>query len=149
LCCLWVTFLMRSPLFSPLAARRRKPSPLKPRDVTWTAPGVTDRPNVWPCEHGGSTPNRRLAHGDLPSIGRRRVRLAGVATTSLHGFTRAFALASLRNGMDVFSLQRLTGRVDLTVLWCYLRQTGGDLREAHRKAGPVDNSLRLGQSAKS
>jgi site-specific recombinase XerD len=85
--------------------------------------------------------NSRLAYSGLRSIMRRRAQLAGVATPSLHSFRRAFALTSLRNGADVFSLQRLMGHADLTMLRRYLRQTSTDLQEAHRKAGPVDNAL--------
>jgi integrase/recombinase XerD len=85
--------------------------------------------------------NSRLAYSGLRSIMRRRAKLAGVATPSLHSFRRAFALTSLRNGVDVFSLQRLMGHADLTMLRRYLRQTSADLRAAHRKAGPVDRSL--------
>ena len=41
----------------------------------------------------------------------------------------------------MFSLQRLMGHSDLSVLRRYLRQTKADLQDAHRKAGPVDNTL--------
>jgi site-specific recombinase XerD len=58
-----------------------------------------------------------------------------------HAFRRAFALASLRGGMDVYSLQRLMGHADLSVLRRYLAQTEGDLQAAHQKAGPVDRLL--------
>lgn len=44
----------------------------------------------------------------------------------------------LRAGMDVYSLQRLMGHSDLSVLRRYLAQTEDDLREAHQKAGVVD-----------
>ena len=42
---------------------------------------------------------------------------------------------------NVASLQRLMEHSDLTVLRRYLKQTEADLREAHRRAGPVDNLL--------
>jgi len=77
----------------------------------------------------------------LRGILRRRAKQAGVPAPSLHSFRRAFALASLRGGMDIYSLQKLMGHADLTVLRRYLAQTQDDLAEAHRKAGPVDHLL--------
>jgi site-specific recombinase XerD len=41
--------------------------------------------------------------------------------------------------MNVYSLQELMGHADLQVLRRYLKQTNQDIREAHRRAGPVDN----------
>jgi len=47
-------------------------------------------------------------------------------------------LLSLRAGMDVYSLQRLMGHADLSVLRRYLAQTEGDLQAAHARTSPVD-----------
>jgi integrase/recombinase XerC/integrase/recombinase XerD len=47
----------------------------------------------------------------------------------------------LRNGADVFSLQRLMGHSDLSILNRYLAQTDIDLQVTHMKASPVDNGL--------
>jgi site-specific recombinase XerD len=84
---------------------------------------------------------KRLSYAGLRDIMRRRARKAGVAVPTLHSFRRAFALYALRNGADIYSLQRLMGHSDLTVLRRYLKQTEADLQEAHRRAGPVDNLL--------
>ena len=86
-----------------------------------------------------TTQDSRLSYAGLRSIVRRRAGRAGVPVPSLHSFRRAFAISSLRNGADVYSLQRLMGHADLTMLRRYLKQTQADLQEAHRKAGPVDN----------
>jgi site-specific recombinase XerD len=43
--------------------------------------------------------------------------------------------------MDVYSLQKLMGHADLSVLRRYLLQTEQDLKAAHDKAGPVDKLL--------
>ena len=83
----------------------------------------------------------RLTYDGLRSMVRRRAACAGVADPSLHSFRRGFAITSLRNGVDVFSLQRLMGHSDLSILRRYLTQTDADLEQAHRKAGPVDNTL--------
>lgn len=83
----------------------------------------------------------RLTYSGLRQVMRRRAIAAGVPVPSLHSFRRAFALACLRGGMDVYSLQRLMGHADLTVLRRYLLQTEGDLQVAHAKSGPVDRLL--------
>ncbi len=43
--------------------------------------------------------------------------------------------------MDVFSLQRLMGHADLTVLHKYLALVEQDLEGAHREHGAVDSML--------
>jgi len=43
--------------------------------------------------------------------------------------------------MDIFSLQRLMGHADLSVLRKYLDQVQQDLQDAHRKHGAVDGML--------
>ena len=95
----------------------------------------TDAP-LWTAKAGS-----RLTYTGLRDIARRRARDAGVPAPNLHAFRRGFAVLSLRNGADIFSLQRLMGHTSLTVLRRYLKQTEDDLQEAHRRAGPVDNSL--------
>ena len=83
----------------------------------------------------------RLTCCGLRSILRRRAGAAGMTMPTPHSFRRAFAISSLRNGVDVYSLQRLMGHADLTILRRYLRQTDEDLQEAHRRGGPVDHLL--------
>ncbi len=83
----------------------------------------------------------RLKYSGLRQIVRRRAAAANVDEPSLHSFRRAFALLSLRGGMDICSLQKLMGHSDLSVLRRYLAQTEDDLASAHEKAGPVDNLL--------
>ena len=80
----------------------------------------------------------RLTYSGLRQVVRRRADKVGIPEPGLHSFRRAFALMSLRAGMDVYSLQRLMGHSDLSVLRRYLAQTQEDLREAHQKAGIVD-----------
>jgi site-specific recombinase XerD len=58
----------------------------------------------------------------------------------LHDFRRAFALAVLRNGTDVYALAKLMGHDGITVLQLYLKQTYQDTYAAHQRADPVDNS---------
>ena len=58
--------------------------------------------------------------------------MTGARTPGLHSCRRAFALACLRNDLDLISLQRLMGHADLSVLRRYLAQTAADLADAHR-----------------
>lgn len=97
---------------------------------------VSEDEPLWVSHRG-----KRLTYGGLRSVVRRRAGVAGIPAPSLHSFRRAFATTSPRNGVNVFSLQRLMGHADLTMLRRYLKQTEADLWEAHRKAGPVDNML--------
>ena len=84
----------------------------------------------------------RLHYSSLRDIVRRRAARGDIyPAPTLHSFRRAFALACLRNGVDIYSLQRLMGHADLSVLRRYLAQTEEDLRRAHQRAGPVDNML--------
>ena len=93
-------------------------------------------PAVWVTQEG-----ERLTYSGLRQIMRRRSEKAGVDTPGLHDFRRFFALQCLRNGMDIFTLQRLMGHADIQVLRRYLAQTNQDVQEGHRRAGPVDNIL--------
>lgn len=89
---------------------------------------------LWVTEDGD-----RLTYWGLNLILKRRAKQARVKKPGLHDFRRAFALSCLRSNMDVFSLQRLMGHADLSVLRRYLDQNDDDSRAAHAKASPVDN----------
>ncbi len=73
---------------------------------------------------------------------KRRAQRAGLSTQpTLHAFRRAFALNMLRNGADVFALQKLLGHSDLQIMRRYLAQNTQDTQLAHLRASPVDNGL--------
>jgi site-specific recombinase XerD len=82
----------------------------------------------------------QLTYWGLRQIIRRRAEKANIPEPGLHDFRRAFALQCLRNGIDVYSLQKLMGHADLQVLQRYLAQTAEDISKAHRIGSPVDNS---------
>jgi integrase/recombinase XerD len=79
--------------------------------------------------------------GLLQLLERRWKKAKLVKRPSLHDFRRAFALNMLRNGVDVFSLQRLLGHSDLQVMRRYLAQNNQDTKLAHMRGSPVDNGL--------
>ncbi len=85
----------------------------------------------------------QLTYSGLRQIIRRRSKDANIDPPSLHSFRRYFALQMLRNGVDIFSLQKLMGHTDIQILRRYLQQTEEDIRSAHRLGGPVNQLLGL------
>jgi len=101
-----------------------------------------DKPALWVTHpRYGSD---RLSYDGLREVLTRRAADAKVEQPSLHDFRRAFALAMLRNGTDVYTLAKLMGHEGITVLQRYLKQTYQDTEDAHRRAGPVDNANPFG-----
>jgi len=84
----------------------------------------------------------RLTYWGLRQILRRRAEKAGVPAPSAHAFRRAFCLGMLRNGADVFSVQKLAGHSSLSTTQRYLKQLTEDLERAHERYSPVDRLLR-------
>lgn len=95
--------------------------------------GMGDTDALWLTDEG--TP---LTKSGIRQIVARRAQQAGVPEPGLHEFRRAFAINSLRNGMDVITLQRLLGHSTLAVINRYLKLLDDDLRTAHHKYGVVD-----------
>jgi integrase/recombinase XerD len=58
---------------------------------------------------------------------------------SPHTFRHTFAIMFLRNGGNVFSLQRMMGHSTLDVLRIYVNMAQSDIQEAHRRYSPADN----------
>lgn len=57
---------------------------------------------------------------------------------SLHTLRHTFAVSYLRNGGDVFSLQKLLGHSDLTMTRRYAELSEQDVLEKHRRFSPMD-----------
>jgi integrase/recombinase XerD len=68
----------------------------------------------------------------------QRAGVVGVRC-SPHTFRHTFAITYLRNGGDVFSLQRILGHTSLDTVRLYVNLAEADVRECHRKYSPADN----------
>lgn len=80
-----------------------------------------------------------LTKWGIRMIVRRAADRAGIDAPGMHEFRRAFAINSLRNGMDVATLQRLLGHSSIETVNRYLALVEDDLRAASGKYGVVDN----------
>ena len=79
---------------------------------------------------------------------RRRIakygRMANITNVrcSPHTFRHTFAKMSVKNGADIFTLQRILGHKTLDMVRRYVNMFGNDVKEAHSRFSPVEN-LRL------
>lgn len=90
---------------------------------------------------GGLTGNR------IEKIIKRYGNASGIkgVRCSPHTFRHTFAICYLRNGGDVFSLQRILGHSTLDMVRTYINLTQSDLQAAHQRYSPVDNmQLKMG-----
>ncbi len=84
---------------------------------------------------------RPLTKDRVEAIVEHYCKRAGITGTRLspHTFRHTFAVMFLRNGGDVFTLQRIMGHSTLDVLRIYVNMAQADINEAHRRCSPADN----------
>jgi integrase/recombinase XerD len=96
--------------------------------------GMEDKQYLWANRHNGKRMHYRGLGKTLRLLGER----VGVPCTA-HKFRRTFAINSLRNGMNIYTLARLMGHSDISILKPYLDLLQTDLRASHQQHGVVDN----------
>lgn len=82
-----------------------------------------------------------LTKDRLESIVERYGKKAGITgvRVSPHTFRHTMAVIFLRNGGDVFSLQRILGHSQLEVLRGYINLAQSDISRVHQRNSPADN----------
>lgn len=82
-----------------------------------------------------------LTSNGIQSIIERHATKVGIqgVRASPHTCRHYFAIAYLRNGGDVFTLQRILGHETLDMVRNYVNVAQYDLQEAHLRCSPVDN----------
>jgi len=84
---------------------------------------------------------RPLDRNNLSRLVRLMGERAGVRGAHPHRFRHTFAITFLRNGGNVFALQKLLGHSTMDMVKRYLALAQVDLENAHREASPVSNWL--------
>lgn len=89
---------------------------------------------LFATQGGGPLDRQQLRHL-LDRLGRR----AAIPDVHPHRFRHTFAITFLRNGGDIYSLQKLLGHTTLDMVKRYLSIAQADVEAAHRNASPVAN----------
>lgn len=83
-----------------------------------------------------------LNYSGLRGLLQRLYQRAGLPYKSPHAFRRGMAVEFLRNGGDVFTLQRILGHATLEMTRRYAQLSLEDVRTVFAKASPVANATR-------
>lgn len=87
--------------------------------------------------HDDGQMSRKAVQDRIAKYG-RMANIKGVRC-SPHTFRHTFAKMSVRNGADIFSLQKILGHSSLDMVRVYVNLFSGEVAEAHRKFSPIEN----------
>jgi len=99
--------------------------------------------NIWREDDGDERLFQMCQHSIAESM-KRLGRKVGVERLHPHLLRHTYAVRWLRNGGDVFSLQKVLGHSDLEVTKVYIHLAQVDIDDKHRQVSPVDR-LGLGK----
>lgn len=85
-----------------------------------------------------TTDDRPMTRQRVLALLARLGKTTGVRNVCVHRFRHTCAIQYLRNGGDIFTLQRLLGHKRLDMVNRYLNIATSDLQTAHQKASPAD-----------
>jgi integrase/recombinase XerD len=101
---------------------------------------LVDREDVYPkAPLFSTTTDRHLDRNNLRHMLSTIAKVASVEDVHPHRFRHTFAINFLRNGGNVFALQRLLGHERLDTVKIYVKLAQTDLEQAQRIASPADN----------
>jgi len=80
-----------------------------------------------------------LTTSGLYQLTHRLGQRAGILNAHPHRFRHTFAINFLRNGGNIYALQRMLGHTTLEMVKRYLELAQTDIENAHRRASPVAN----------
>lgn len=100
-------------------------------EYTEEVEGVTDW--LFPTQYGGQMSKDNLWDA-ITSFNKSR----GVYSTGIHKFRHTYAKLSIKNGMNVFQLQRFLGHSDLTMTRKYVNLFSEDLRDNLESVNPLE-----------
>lgn len=87
----------------------------------------------------GRTLNQPLRLSGLQQLLKRLKKECGIRIScSPHAFRRAFAVQTLKNGANVFSVQAILGHTDLEMTQLYCALAVADVEAQHRRFSPLD-----------
>jgi len=119
--------------------RTTRTLPLSPLTVTWVSRLLNARPSCWKdsapvfCSQDG----KPMGTGSWCHILADYSNKLGVKVTP-YDLRHLYALHSLREGMNVFTLQRIMGHADLNMTKRYLSLTQEDLKKEHAHTSPLN-----------